>query len=91
MKRKAKRDPMPAETAAEVYRRDQSMCQAHAWGLAHRCMGKLEIHHFTNRQMGGGGARAHDLSNLLLVCSWANHWIAEHPRDAEALGLYRRH
>lgn len=90
-KAKGKRNPMPPGVADEVLRRDGYTCQARRFGLVHRCSGRLEIHHLRNRGMGGGGQQVHDLANLLTVCSWANHWVAEHPAEAEPLGLYVRH
>lgn len=90
MARKAKRNPMPAATAEAVLRRD-GFCQAHRYGFTHRCSGRLEVHHLRNRGMGGAGPGDNDMSNLLAVCSLANHWIAEHPAKAEELGLYVRH
>jgi hypothetical protein len=82
---------MPPGTYEAVMERDGYQCQARVRGLEHRCSGGLTIHHLTNRGMGGGGAHVHDMANLLAVCDWANHWVAEHPRLAEELGLYVRH
>lgn len=82
---------MPEGRYEQVMFRDHGECQARTWGLDHRCSGPLTVHHLRNRGMGGAATSDNDLDNLLVVCDWANHWIAEHPRDAEALGLYRRH
>lgn len=90
LKRRPKRNALSPETRELVLRRDGYGCQGR-YLVPHRCSGRIEIHHLRNRGMGGATADDNEPENLMAVCSWLNHWVAEHPAEAEAAGLYRRH
>lgn len=91
-RRKKNVNLMPPGRWEEVMQRDAWTCQGPMYGYWHRCAGPLEVHHLLARGMGGtSDPSIHDLENLVALCKAAHMWVTEHPREAEELGLYRRH
>lgn len=64
-------------------------CTAIAWvgPKLPPCHGRLTVHEVLPR---GRGGSILDPANCMVLCEFHNGWVADHPKEAEALGLSKR-